>query len=165
MHSSFALRFPFGHHDNGQILKSIDAIRGRTRHHSDAPAMSCKKLSDLDTPVVRVRPSVPAPRIIRCRENFRKRLLGERHVPYQPDTISRLERRSNPVDYRRDGVLCLYLCLKQVVAMHCVVFQWRKCCPRRSAFVIAFKRRATMPWMDDHKVACTHLAGKTGGDE
>src|SRR6266536_1217308 len=106
MHSSFALRLPFVTHDNGEVLKSVDAIRGRSRHHSDALGMSCKELSDLDTPVVRVRPSVPAPRIIRCRKNFRERLLAERHVPYEPDTISRLERRSNPVDYRRDGVLC-----------------------------------------------------------
>ena len=68
--------------------------------------MSGKELSDLDTPVERVRGVEPAPRIIRGRENFRERLLGERQFPYKPDTIPRLKRGSNPIDYRRDGVLC-----------------------------------------------------------
>src|SRR2546430_15189526 len=49
--------------------------------------------------------------------------------------------------------------------MYSVVFQWWKRCPRRSAFVIALKRRATMPWMDNHIVAGSHLGGKLGGDK
>src|SRR5206468_105571 len=77
----------------------------------------------------------------------------------------RLKSRSNPVDYWCDGVLCLHLCLKQVPTLYCVVFQWRKCCPRRGAFVIALKRYATIPWMDDHIVAGSHLSGKLGGDK
>src|ERR1041385_3475632 len=104
----------------------------------------------MGTPVERVWRVEPAPRIIRCRVDFRERLFSNRQYPYKPHTMARLKRRSNPVDYWRDGVLCLHLYLKQVVAMHCMVFQWRKCGPRGGALVIAFKRRATMPWMDNH---------------
>ena len=35
-----ALRLPFGYRDNRQVLKWIDAIRGRSDYHSSAPAMS-----------------------------------------------------------------------------------------------------------------------------
>ena len=79
--------------------------------------MGGEELSYLDPPVERVTPVGQAPRIMRCRVNYRERLLGERDVPYKPDTIPRLKCRSNPLDYRRDGVLCLHHCLKQVVAL------------------------------------------------
>src|SRR6516164_7903255 len=46
-----------------------------------------------------------------------------------------------------------------------MVFQWWKRCPWRCAFVIALKRRATKPWMDDHIVVWSHLSGKLGGDK
>ena len=35
-----ALPLPSGHRDDRQVLKWIDAIRGRSHHHSAAPAMS-----------------------------------------------------------------------------------------------------------------------------
>src|SRR5439155_22205485 len=86
---------------------------------------------------------------------------------YKPDKIPRLEGQDNPFEYRGDGVLCLHLslCLKQVPTLQGVIFQWRKRCPRGGAFVIAFERHATIPWMDDQKVIWSHLAGKFGGDE
>src|ERR1700757_5384358 len=49
--------------------------------------------------------------------------------------------------------------------MYPVVFQWRNCRPRRRAFVIALKRYATMPWIDDHIVVWSHLSGKLRGDK
>src|SRR4029077_8140332 len=106
------LRLPPCHHHNRQILNWIDTICERSHRHGRGRAMSGKELSYLGTPVERVRHVEPAPRIIRRRGNFQNRLLGDRHVPYKPDTIPRLERRGNTVDYWRDGVLCFHLCLK-----------------------------------------------------
>src|SRR5436189_6205832 len=38
---------------------------------------------------------------------------------------------------------------------------WRKCCPWRGAFVIAFERHAIKEWIDDHIVVWSHRAGKS----
>ena len=91
---NIALRLPSCRNENRQVLKRIDAISGRIDPHSGESGMSGKELSYLDTPVERGT-------------------LNER-VPCKPDTIPRLKRRDNTVAYRREGVLCLDLCVKQV---------------------------------------------------
>ena len=83
---NIVLRRPFGHYHR-EVLLWIDAICGRSHHQDGAPVVSYKELSYLDPPVERVRLVEPAPRIIRRRKNFRGRLLGERDVSYNPNTI------------------------------------------------------------------------------
>src|SRR5262245_24390321 len=46
-----------------------------------------------------------------------------------------------------------------------MILQWRKRCPRRDAFVIALKRHATLPWMDNHVVVWSDLSGKLRGNK